>query len=184
MFLRHKHDFFENKAELFPFRLRKAWLMPTALSFQPMDSQLNNSDRNFSANCYSYALGLKGDRHGYTYPGQLRNVFSRNILTDGLSEEAMDFLLQDEDGLIRIRQHQADPLKSQVLACFVGAYDMHFYRMHADGSGWSHKIGDRLPQTHDEDGLKINDPLECERGIYDRFVGFYTVPEDGIAYRY
>ena len=52
--------------------------------------------------------------------------------------------------------------------------DYHWYRRDEDGT-WSHKKGTDPIIYSDESYHTITNSKECDRGIYDVFVGFYEV---------
>lgn len=52
--------------------------------------------------------------------------------------------------------------------------DYHWYRQDADGY-WSHKPGTTAVRREDNSGKLITDPETCNRGNYNKFVGFFAV---------
>lgn len=52
--------------------------------------------------------------------------------------------------------------------------DYHWYRQNDDGT-WSHKRGiNGISDVDDSDNIIYN-PQECDRGMYENFVGFYMI---------
>lgn len=141
-----------------------------------------------NGNCYAYALGVAMSR--WPRPGQLTKIWQVDMTQEELTPRNIDRLLTLEDGLVRIREHSVDPKKWQVLAAVVpteigniGRGDSHFYRLHPE-NGWSHKCGGYAPRYLDDSDVVIDDLNRADRGCYDTIVGYYTVPEEGISYRY
>ena len=54
--------------------------------------------------------------------------------------------------------------------------DFHYYVKDKNGF-WSHKPGVTNPTIFDDMGSIIKDPLTCDRGYYDNFVGYYVIKE-------
>lgn len=54
--------------------------------------------------------------------------------------------------------------------------DFHYYVKDKNGY-WSHKPGVTNPTIFDNMGNIIKDPLNCDRGYYDNFVGYYVIKE-------
>jgi hypothetical protein len=63
------------------------------------------------------------------------------------------------------------------MACIPDGSDYHFYRQDASGL-WSHKNGGNVARNTDESGNLIRDPEKADRGRYNVFCGFYTLPND------
>ena len=54
----------------------------------------------------------------------------------------------------------------------------HWYRRDEDGM-WSHKLGIRDIRMWDASAKRITDPANCDRGVYDIFMGYYEVGPNG-----
>lgn len=137
--------------------------------------------------CYAYALNMPeigacglGNLSGF------ENVASQPYFT---AHDIMGLLRRD--GLIRHAVLPNDA--SHVIAVFYGtnAYaglpGIHCYRRDVDG--WSHlySTGDcgsgGVLQETDFSGVKIVDPRNCNRGPYNQFIGFWSIPYEGIMVR-
>ena len=53
----------------------------------------------------------------------------------------------------------------------------HFYRQDEDGK-WSHKDGGGIATQLDDSDNKIIDPKDADRGEYNKFCGYFCIPEN------
>ena len=143
------------------------------------------------ANCYAYAMKLENDpRTGRPFtrkpqPGE----FSGNGLTArdlrGNSEtvkKAINAKVSADAKVLNLNYtevNSADHVPKAgnwvvALAYATDGSDYHWWRKNEDGT-WSHKPGS-TPIIHwDASGNTITDPGNCNRGIYDGFLGYYEV---------
>lgn len=143
------------------------------------------------ANCYAYAMQLENDpRTGQPFmskpqPGE----FSGNGLTakdlKGTSETVKKVInkkVSADAKVLNLNYTEvisADHVPKEgnwvvALAYATDGTDYHWWRKNDDGT-WSHKPGS-TPIIHwDASGNTITDPGNCDRGIYDGFLGYYEV---------
>lgn len=145
------------------------------------DPQAWHSGRN---NCYAYALNIP--EHGWGLPGQLmrRRKQRSGLVWDSDGSKAIPYFdsLLRQDGLVRIdRPDRAEYPHILCLALNSVDQDFHFYRLDSNDA-WSHKAGCRAASDKDDSGNLILSPESCNRGRYNEFVGYYTVPAQGISY--
>jgi|GEM_PF-1349370 len=137
-----------------------------------------------NSNCYTYALGIP--QHGKATPGALLHNDGRagvRIDDHALKLQPIYNALV-KDGLKPIPRPENAPYENApIIAAFLSINDdYHFYRRHQDGT-WSHQKGYR-GAISDRDGLNavIEDPLYAERGRYKDFIGYFTLPQQGLRY--
>lgn len=58
--------------------------------------------------------------------------------------------------------------------------DFHFMRK-GDYGRWYHKPGALNPTTYDNSGRFIQDPKDCDRGIYNHFCGYFVIRDKEVA---
>jgi len=142
----------------------------------------------FMNNCYSYAVNdMRRDRPAMPAPGgkagltleQYRSLPLHELITwlqrDGLERAS---------GPVARPGHYLVAFALQLEFCPAGdrqwrMVDGHFWRQDADGL-WSHKPGMLLPSREDASGRQIVMPHQCDRGIYDEFMGYFHVPKGGL----
>ena len=144
-----------------------------------------------NANCYAYAMKLENDpRTGLPFtrkpqPGE----FSGNGLTNkdlkGSFEKVKKVINKKVSADAKVLNlnytevYSADHIPKAgnwvvALAYATDGSDYHWWRRNDDGT-WSHKPGDAPIINWDESGNPITDPKNCDRGIYDGFLGYYEV---------
>lgn len=138
------------------------------------------------ANCYTYALGI--EEHGYAAPGSLQKSKEDAEGYWGENEKVTKcdiFNALIADGLDSVSSpQQAIKDGRSLIACFLRQHqDYHFFKRHADGF-WSHKEGCYSGITNLDFADKvITNPRMADTGQYNIFVGYFTLPEDGVVFR-
>ncbi len=66
------------------------------------------------------------------------------------------------------------------LTAAYGGPDYHFYLYHPVEGFWSHKLGCSRPTNVDSEGALITDPRIAARGALKEFVGYFTLPPEGV----
>jgi hypothetical protein len=89
------------------------------------------------------------------------------------------------DGLIDTEFSPGQPYGHVIALTFglrgsYGTPDYHFYLYHPSEGFWSHKLGAARPSNLDDSGKIIEDPRHADRGSCDVFVGFFTLPYEGL----
>lgn len=138
-----------------------------------------------ATDCYAYGLNLP--EIGTERLGRLMSNFydSANISTPEDVRRALSF-----DGLTHHPRLPDDA--SHLVAVFWGAHahqrrpGVHIFRRDSNNY-WSHKYteggcsSDAPPTQRDWSGQKIADPRTCDRGPYSDFIGFYSIPYEGLV---
>jgi hypothetical protein len=166
-----------------PIIVQEKLNMPADFNEAASPYRTNNSYRHYS-NCYTYALGIP--QHGKATPGKLIHNKRRTgeRTNDGELKLQLIYNALIKDGLRPIPRPEYAPYKdAPVIAAFLSIDDdYHFYRQHKDGK-WSHQqgYGGVLTDRDGQDAL-VEDPLYAERGRYKDFVGYFTIPEQGLRF--
>lgn len=152
------------------------------------DTSLWDDDVQNNNNCYAYAI------NNQVYPGtntlwfkQQPGEFADSMEFEYSNEEKMraavlaDFEKYNERfgtnlSFTPIGKYQKSEAGTYKVALVANSnnWDYHWYRQDSDGY-WSHKPGTTQLTRYDNSGNLIIDPENCERGIYDLFLGFYSV---------
>lgn len=127
-------------------------------------------------NCYAYALNVP--RAGFAAPGELMTsgpVFVSNLIRE---EETIAALIKD--GLEKVTEAQALKSDRHIIALRIYEDDFHFFRKEMNGL-WSHKLGYKHPSGTSH-GRIIQNPRLGQYAPYNRFCGYFCVPDKGIPY--
>ena len=148
------------------------------------------------ANCYAYALNLEHDPNtGEPFSEKPQpGTFSRNPLTgDELVDAIQNGTKQDVEDLIigrieadcvvlgySIREvDSADSFPGQghwliALGYSTSTNDYHFWKKYGEPV-WFHKPGTSPIMQVDWSHGVIEDPAQSNRGVYDQFIGYYSI---------
>lgn len=145
-------------------------------------------EQHWYNNCYTYAINQSVnhyDKEPYDYyshcqPGNLggRQTATRKKFGGDYSQ-FVECIKEDLQplGLELIPstydEYVDDPRAWKIAYCYCDS-DYHFYRQNRNGT-WSHKMGEGSVRTYDRDGNTIYNPETCNRGKYDKFVGFFII---------
>lgn len=145
-----------------------------------------------STNCYIYALNIpknpeteeKWDKWTSVQPGNLGgNKLDPETWQVKYDPEFINFFLNNVNNDLRELQLQIIPSTFEEIieeeevwkiALAFNSLDYHWYRQNDDGT-WSHKLGRNFVSNIDSDYNVINNPEICNRGSYNKFVGFFMI---------
>ena len=153
----------------------------------------NNETKPYSnqANCYAYAMKLENDpRTGQPFtrkpqPGDFsgNGLIARDLKgTPETVKKAINEKVSADAKVLNLNYTEVDSANHipkagnwvVALAYASDGSDYHWWRKNDDGT-WSHKPGS-TPIIHwDASDNTITDPANCDRGIYDCFLGYYEV---------
>ncbi len=143
------------------------------------------------ANCYAYAMKLENDSRtnrpftSKPQPGEFsgRGLTARDLRGDSETvKKAINKKVSADATILNLcytEVNSANHVPKEgnwvvALAYATDSSDYHWWRKNEDGT-WSHKPGS-TPIIHwDASGKTITDPGNCNRGIYDGFLGYYEV---------
>ena len=172
------------------------WIIPLLIVPIVLFGCTNETDPDSqNVNCYAYAMRLEKDPiTGESFeqkpdPG----AFSGNRLepTDIVGNRNKDSyniynrVISDADALgyecymVHSADHPTPEGGWQIAIAYTNTvpgygWDYHFWRRDYDGT-WSHKPGNKAISYVDFSGKIINDPKNCDRGIYDYWVGYFVI---------
>lgn len=136
---------------------------------------------SYTTNCYAYVCDdpfdhfysentpQPGEKAGATKVAATIQEVRREALRDGLMPAMID------------TNGTPQPKDGYYLAAFSHNPDrgFHWYRQDKNGT-WSHKEGRMKVTNLDADKKPITDPRTANKGIYEKFGGYFYVPEGGI----
>lgn len=130
-------------------------------------------------NCLTYAANIPF--HGKGFPGHLKARGEADLQDTEVTVEGMlDLLIRDGFEFVGIAQPENG--NCHVMAALVQpGKDFHFLRRNRDGY-WSHKTGEWNPCQIDAQGYRILNPARASFPSYEKFVGYFVIPEKGIQY--
>ncbi|HEY8964595.1 MAG TPA: hypothetical protein VIN59_09065 [Alphaproteobacteria bacterium] len=138
------------------------------------------TEETYDVNCYAYALNEKFA--GSAKPGLLRLQDNyRTLKQESMTATAIERRLR-HDGLERILEHSVSAEGKHIIAAFTSStrQDFHFLRLNRDNI-WTHKFRSGLRLRDNQDKI-ITDPKAAALGIYDVFVGYFQIPDQGISF--
>lgn len=149
-------------------------------------------------NCMAYAYGIPCNIDGSVFdykpsPGYFsgEDISFTDIMKYGSPEEIKStfekYMKMDMHALgkelVEVDSNDYIPKDGERMIALVTAPDIagmgsdfHFYVKDKNGF-WSHKPGVTNPTIFDNMGNTIRDPLTCDRGYYENFVGYYVIKE-------
>lgn len=116
-------------------------------------------------NCYNYA----NDKITNTFaqPGRGSGAMAANLTCGEVGSASQ------RDGQITVISAVDTPKQGHYIALVVAPnFDYHWYRLDSNGM-WSHKPGQTAAKNTDNSGKLISDPMNCNRGPYTDFCGFF-----------
>ena len=111
----------------------------------------------------------------YGTPNEVKNILT-SMMRDDLESQGMELTEIDspdiktgENEWVIAMAYSQNLRESSEALC-----DFHFYRR-GECNTWFHKPGMSSVENQDASGKIITDPYECDRGIYDHFMGYFLV---------
>lgn len=132
-------------------------------------SSFNANDRINFNNCYCFAanhLHSSSKSGRSAAPGVRSGMGAFDINKDLRSDRITARLISDG------WRHSCVPKNNLRIVCVVSSNDFHFYRA-TTPSRWCHKRGITQATNVDASGKEITDPINCDRGDYRTFIGYF-----------
>ena len=142
-------------------------------------------------NCYAYALNMinkkyskickelnKNSKNNCIFLKPQVGMYSGNYDNSKLTCEKMKIrLIKDNPKIKPINKDDLIPnhYYKIALSCVGDGSDYHFYRQDNNGY-WSHKDGSKKATNKDAKRRLIIDPEKADRGRYNKFCGYFMVP--------
>ena len=170
------------------------WVVPVVIAIFLSGCESESEPYSGQANCYAYALKLENDPNtGKPFksapnPGDFSTSdFSHYVLYYSPQEvyRAFDAWIQADAKALGYTCFPVSditdytPTKGNWLIAVAydtspSSCDYHFWRQDTNGT-WSHKPGAGKIKYVDQSGNTIYDPMLCDRGRYEIFLGYYEI---------
>ena len=147
-----------------------------------------------NTNCYTYALDLRKNPitnkffkdWDHIQPGNICDRQHKSIYFSQFLQKHNEYKIKK---FIKYVREDCKYLKYQIrkssliekrnggwwkVVLYFELGDYHWYRQNNDGT-WSHKIGSQKVSNKDKNGEIITNPEKCNRGYYNKFIGYFLI---------